>query len=506
MKGISVLEVNAPLWCAGFASKKKGSAGTLDAVPDSAVADIASKGYDALWLMGAWTRGTRSKEIAQAHEGLRRDFDAALPGWTAADITSSPFSICQYRTAPGLGGDEAMQRFRKRLNKKGLSLILDFVPNHTACDHPWVTSRPDLYVCAPEGYAPDRPWNFFQADTSAGRKTIAHGRDPFFDGWTDTAQLDYRNTETRSAMIEELAAISRSCDGLRCDMAMLVLADVFKRTWDHVPFPGGEPANCEFWSESLDAVRKEHPGFIFTAEAYWGLENRLAELGFDYVYDKILLDALIRRDIRQIDGMIGRDPQGLDWGLRFLENHDEERAAKAFQPESQPACAVVALTLPGARLLQDGQAEGARTRLPVQMSRRPAEEPDPAASALYSALLPVLASETLKSGQWRRLEPRNVSCTDWTSSNLLAWRWELQGRSAVLCAANLSQEQSKAWLPVQIRGLRDRITTWKDALDGTVYVRDGDELCDVGLYVQLDPGKAHVLVLEDMRPKRTCKL
>ncbi len=500
MQGFSILEINSRVWAAGFRPKKKGQAGTLDSVPDTALDEISSAGYDAIWLMGAWSRGAQSREIALAHEGLRSEFARALPDWTPNDVASSPFAVAEYRTAAELGGDEAMQRFRKKLNRKGLRLILDFVPNHTARDHRFIRTSPELYVCPPAGFVTDKPWNFFEAETDRGKRMVAHGRDPFFDGWTDTAQLDYRNPDTMAAMAGELRTITGACDGVRCDMAMLVLSDVFARTWADIPF-GGSAVPGEFWSRALDSAREVNPEFLFMAEVYWGLESRLAELGFDFVYDKILYDALKRRDVRMLDGLIGRDGQRAGWGLRFIENHDEERAATAFAADAQVASAVAALTLPGARLIHKGQESGEKTRLPVQLLRKPEEHPDPAIVSLYASVLPVMTSPVLRDGEWRRLDSVPASEGDYSCSNILAWRWELRGKGAVISIVNLSGEKSRARIPMQIKGLRDRSVTFKDVIDGSVYVRDGNEMCDHGLYIELGPGCAHLLRIEGTAPK-----
>jgi glycosidase len=113
-----------------------------------------------------------------------------------------------------------------------MKLILDFFPNHTAPDHPWVFEHPDYYIQGSEpDYARD-PAAFIPVQK--GRRTlyIARGRDPYFPPWPDTAQLNYLSRDVRSALIEELKKISGHCDGVRCDMAMLVLNDIFENTGD----------------------------------------------------------------------------------------------------------------------------------------------------------------------------------------------------------------------------------------------------------------------------------
>src|SRR5207302_2663995 len=132
---------------------------------------------------------------------------------------------------PRIGTWDDVDAVREKLRARGMGVVVDFVANHTGRDFPWIQTHPDRYVRDAGG--------------------IAQGRDPFFPPCTDTAQLDYFNPDTRSAMIAELGTISRHVDGVRCDMAMLALNDVFARTWGSLvgPAPPGE-----FWTDARAAV------------------------------------------------------------------------------------------------------------------------------------------------------------------------------------------------------------------------------------------------------------
>ena len=128
------------------------------------------------------------------------------------------------------------------------------------------------------------PQNYTWVKRQHGDLLLAHGRDPYFPGWPDTLQLNYGNPATQDAMIGELLKIAGQCDGVRCDMAMLVLPDVFERTW-------GIPTQ-PFWPKATQRVREQVPDFCFMAEVYWDLEWTLQQQGFDYTYDKRLYDRL----------------------------------------------------------------------------------------------------------------------------------------------------------------------------------------------------------------------
>ena len=245
-----------------------------------------------------------------------------------------------------LGGDDApLARLRERLRQRGLRLMLDFVPNHAAPDHPWVTTHPEYYV--------------------RENGAIACGRDPYFPAWPDVRQLDYSNPAACEAMTGELLRIASQCDGVRCDMAMLVLSEVFGRTWGRRAQP--------FWAGAIARVRERVPGFLFMAEVYWDLEWTMQREGFDYAYDKRLYDRLREGAAAPVRDHLRAGLDYQDRLARFLENHDEPRAAAVFDPPVHEAAAVIAYLTPGLRFFHDGQMEGRRVRLSPHLVRAPIE-------------------------------------------------------------------------------------------------------------------------------------
>ena len=125
-----------------------------------------------------------------------------------------------------------------------------------------------------------------------GGAVLANGRDPYFPAWPDVVQLNAFAEELRGAATDVLTGIAEQCDGVRCDMAMLMMNDVFARTWGGRVGPAPQ---TDYWPEVIGRVRESHPGFLFLAEAYWDLEWDLQQQGFDYCYDKRLYDRLLQR-------------------------------------------------------------------------------------------------------------------------------------------------------------------------------------------------------------------
>ena len=178
----------------------------------------------------------------------------------------------------------------------------------------------------------------------------------------------------RSLAAAALGRVAEHADAVRCDMAMLMLDDVVTATWGEQV---GPPPAETYWTEVMAAVRERFPAFRFVAEAYWDREWDLQQLGFDYCYDKRLYDRLAQGDVGQVRGHLDADPAYQERLVRFLENHDEPRAARTFDPPARAkAAAVTIATLPGLTLWHDGQAEGRQVFVPVFLGRRPDEPYD----------------------------------------------------------------------------------------------------------------------------------
>lgn len=477
----SLYQVNTRVWL-GALSREAGRTVTLDDVPEAALDRLAAQGFDWVWLLSVWRTGEAGRAVSRGHADWRREFQETLPDLRDDDIAGSGFAITGYEVDPALGGDAALARLRARLARRGLRLMLDFVPNHTGLDHPWVAAHPDYYVHGGEADLARAPADYVRVGRAPDAPILAHGRDPNFPGWPDTLQLDYRDPALQEAMIEVLARIGARCDGVRCDMAMLVLPEVFERTW------GGRPE--PFWPRATQRVRAQAPGFCFMAEAYWDLEWTLQRQGFDYTYDKRLYDRLREGHARPVREhlMAGLDYQ--DRLARFLENHDEPRAAATFPADVHRAAAVVTYLAPGLRFFHQGQLEGRTRRVSPHLRRAPDEPVDPALAAFYERLLGLLREPVVRDGRWQQLEPGQAWDTNWTHDCFVAFAWEL-GPERLLVVVNYAQNQSQCWLRLPFPDLGQH-DTWRlaDRLGAEVHDRDGGELLTRGLYLDMRPWQA----------------
>jgi hypothetical protein len=472
----------------------------LSDLPDALLDLWQGRGVTHVWLMGLWPTGPRARRIALEHPDLRLIYDTVLPGWRPEDVAGSPYALAAYEVPETLGGRDALQRLRDRLHARGIGLLLDFVPNHVGLDHAWVREHPEWFVNAAE----PRPGTFEAPSTgtaaaesksgpTSAPRWLAHGRDPYFPPWTDTAQLDHRSRATRRALVQTLAELAGLCDGVRCDMAMLVLRSVFHQTWSGWPMPA-DPAEGEFWAEAIETVRRSRPGFLFVAEAYWGLEDRLRELGFDYTYDKDLYDLLVRGDGPAIQQhLLSRAPEALAAGVHFLENHDEPRAAQTLPVQRHRAAAWTVMALPGMRFLHDGQCEGARARVPVQLRRRPAEPPDPGIVRIYEEIFRILPPAGIGRGRGSLLIPRAAWPGNPSGLSFVLILWQERPDRFTLVAINHAPHPGQCRAPWPAEAVAARRWRVREHLAGWSDLRDGPTLAAEGIYLDLPEHGVQVL-------------
>jgi hypothetical protein len=473
----TIYEINTWVWLSDVAVKA-GRPIDLSSVPAAEWDAIAAYGFDAVWLMGVWERSPFGTAIANHNASLIEEFRRTLSDFRPEDNVGSAYCVRRYVVDSHLGGPEGLKIARQELAGRGIKLLLDFVPNHVAPDAPWIVEHPEHFLqgsAAEFANAPDCYLNI------AG-KIFACGKDPYFPPWPDVVQANAFEPGFRDTVIALISSIAEQCDGIRCDMAMLLINNIFARTWG--ARAGSVPAT-EYWPEVIQAVREEHPGFVFIAEAYWDLEWTLQQQGFDFCYDKRLYDRLERSDVSGTLLHLSGDGDYQRKLIRFLENHDEPRVATAFPFPQGRVAAIATATLLGAKLFYEGQFEGRKSHVPVFLGRRPEEPLDEACLAFYQKLLAAVNVPVFRDGQWELCK-----CTGWPDNmsfqKLGAWSWR-DGEDRRLVIVNLcgSPVQARVHVPWgEVDGKQWRLD---DALSDATYVRDGSEIWREGLYIELLP-------------------
>ncbi len=483
-----LLEVNTRVWIRRFGN----DAGLRDI--DQRFIDELNEGrIEILWLMGVWKV---NKELAAKccfGIDLMPGYAKALSDWKKEDVIGSPFAIDDYVLNPALGTEDDLLKLKERLNKAGVKLFLDFIPNHFGANSPLIKSHPEIFLQTDKDSFRKDPYAFFEYD--AGKLLyLVHGRDPFFPPWTDTVQLNYFEPAAREIMTEKLLYIASVADGVRCDMAMLPLNNVFQNTWMGVLNKSNyKKPSDEFWKTAIAKTKEKNPEFMFMAEAYWDLEWQLQQLGFDYTYDKRLSDRLSEGDLPGIKAHLQADKEYQLKSVRFIENHDEDRAISRLGRFKALAAAVVISTIQGVRFYNDGQFEGKKTKLPVQLGREPAEKPSVMIRKYYDTLLNATKDEIFRKGTWQILNPMNADPVNYSCDNFLAWYWGL-GSEMRIVVINYSHSTSQCRLKMELPSEKNEISL-KDLLTGSVYKRSVKEFAEPGLFIELRGYQSHIFSL-----------
>ncbi len=480
-----LLEVNTRVWIKQFTPGAR-----ISDIGDWFIEEMKSKGIEILWLMGIWKTSEALAKKCCFGTDLVPGYVKALNDWKKDDVIGSPFAIDDYIINPGLGNKKDLLDLKQRLNKNNIKLFLDFIPNHFAADSSLINTNPEIFLQTDKDSFIKDPYAFFEHKNNKSIY-IAHGRDPFFPPWSDTAQLNYFEPKTREIMLEKLLHIASIADGVRCDMAMLPLNNVFQNTWMGVLGKSGhkKPAD-EFWKNAIQRIKEKYPDFIFMAEAYWDLEWQLQQLGFDYTYDKTLTDRLSEGDVQGIRAHLQADTEFQLKSVRFIENHDEERAISKFGRYKSLAAAVVISTIQGVRFYYNGQFEGRKIRLPVQLGREPVEKPSQQVLKFYENLLQITKSDIFKTGTWQMLNPLQTDTDNNTRENILAWQWSLENELRIV-VVNYSHSTSQCRLKIDLSAGKKAVHL-EDLLTKIIYNRSVNEMRDPGLFIELKGYQSHI--------------
>lgn len=484
-KNPRLLEINTRVWIKRFGKDRK-----LSSIPDNQIDYWKEIGFDLIWLMGVWKNNEDVVKEYCFEPDLIAAYNNVLKDWNNEDVIGSAYSIDKYDINPLLGNMEEMIHLKKRLNKKGIRLILDFVSNHFSAKSSLIWSDKEIFLPADEFIFRNDPYTFYRSPANE-KEYLAHGRDPLFPPWKDTAQINLYSKEARKFLIDILLNLTDVCDGVRCDMAMLPLNNVFFNTWIGVIRKYGfERPEKEFWEEAISAVKKKRKDFLFIAETYWDLEWQLQNLGFDFTYDKRLTDRLAGGDTRSIKDHLQADINYQQKSMRFLENHDEERAVVKFGKERSLAAAVIISTITGMAFYFDGQCDGKKVKLPLQLGREPEEKQDEKIKEFYRKLFQITKSEIFRNGEWKFLETFAAGDNDTSYQNLFAWQWRL-GNDLRIVVVNYNNLTSRCRLKFDLNINSEEITL-SDLLNDTVYKRSKKEITEKGLFVELKSFNSHI--------------
>ncbi len=485
---LSLYEINARVWLKRFDNESRKA--TIKDIPKDYWYNLYLKGFNLIWLMGIWQTNNKVVKEYCFEPGLISDYYKALKDWKDEDVIGSPYSIDAYEINPVIGTKEDIIELKSYLNSLGIKLILDYVPNHFSAHSKMLETNPELFLPANEEFLQRNPHTFFKSKYS-NEKIFAHGRDPFFPAWQDTAQVNHFDENARKIMINILKDKLEICDGVRCDMAMLSLSNIFENTWSGVLSYGNyRKPEREFWDECIKEIKSLNKEFLFIGEAYWDLEWELQRLGFDFTYDKKLLDRFKSENVGEIKAHLMAEKEFQEKSVRFIENHDEERAVTSLGIEKSKTAAIIISTIPGMTLIHDGQIEGKKIKLPVQLGREPIEKENNNLIDFYERLFRITSSEIFKYGKWELTNPVPSWFNNNTYQNILAWKILLEERKR-LVVVNFSRLVSQCRIELNLSNYPSKFKL-KDILNYKTYFRKTDEVNNEGLFIELGPFKSHI--------------
>jgi glycosidase len=487
LKNPKLYEINTRVWITQFGRNSR-----LSDIPEDYFRELRKKGFDIVWLMGIWKTCPSVIKDCCFSVDLVSAYNKSLKDWSEPDVVGSPYSIDDYIINPSLGDENDLLALKEKINSTGMKLFLDFIPNHFSADTHLIQSVPDLFLPGDEELLHRDSYTFF-IPREKSDKIFAHGRDPLFPPWTDTIQVNYFSETAREFMTNTLLRLTKVADGIRCDMAMLPLNNVFHNTWIGIinKFNFKKPA-CEFWSSAIQHVKAAAPDFIFLGEAYWDLEWNLQQFGFDFTYDKRLTDRLAFADLHGIKAHLAADRDFQAKSVRFIENHDEPRAVTRFGKQKSLAAATVISTIQGMRFYYDGQFEGKRIKLPVQLGRQPDERVSRSVSNYYNILLQITQHQVFTLGEWKLLEVSPAAAENFSYENFLVWQWKY-GNQYALVVINYYDSASQCRIRFRLENTSESVYL-VDVLTGEEYKRSVKELTDPGLFVELKGYQSHIFM------------
>jgi len=477
----SVIELSARPWLYELSKKYGRTIKALSDVPLDEFLYYKKRGIDVVWLMGVWKVGAAGLNHDRTDPSLLAGFKKLLPDFTLDDVIGSPYAVVEYTCNPELcpNGDSDLVTLRKKLHDNGLFLMLDFVPNHSALDSPWISDI-GLYVRAPKNSGPPYDKSKYTSDG------IAYGNCPYSSPWTDVAQLNYWNPALRKHMKTQLLHVSSLADAVRCDMAYIVLNDPFGSTWKtELDSWGWTKPDTEFWADPISEAKKQY-GTKFLAETYSDYFWLLQKQGFDWTYDKELLDRFKSGNLDNIRGWLDYTKSVRSHMCSFIENHDEDRGVATIgSVEKADSAANIAYTIPGLRFYFQDQEHGFKNKLDVHLRRAASEKSSHEAEVFYSNLTSILKEDVFRNGNFA-----NVQINGDEAWHFMGWKWT-SGSTKRLVVINDSAEKAYAQVIVpDVSGSGNVVI--EELFSKIKYTRSAPEMRSSGLGVVVNAYSAQI--------------
>jgi len=572
MPNLVLTAKNTYVWLDQLSKRYGRPIARLDQIPDEELDALRRSGMTGLWLIGLWERSRASERIKrimgnpEAVASAYALFDYAI----AEDLGGA--AALQDLKARALGRGIRLASDMVP-NHMGIDSrwVIEHPDWFIALDQPpfpaYAFNGPDLSWDARVGIQiEDRYYDradaavvFKRVDKWTGAATyIYHGNDGSSFPWNDTAQLDFLKAEVREAVIQTILHVARNFPVIRFDAAMTMAKRHFQRLWFPEPGGGGAiPSRAEhgltkerfdaampeeFWREVVDRVAAEAPDTLLLAEAFWLMEGYFVRtLGMHRVYNSAFMNMLRDEDNAKYRGVIKAtlefDPEVLKRYVNFMNNPDEKTAIEQFGDGDKyfGVCTLLA-TLPGLPMFGHGQVEGLTEKYGMEYRRAYYDEHPKSwlVERHEREIFPLLHERYLFAGVENFLLYDMFRADGGVDENVFAFSNGAGGERALVVYHNMFAETG-GWIRRSVafavktgsgdekklvqRDLRDGLllpddpaawVVFKDRITGLEYIRNGRELCERGLYIELAAYKRHVFAdfheVRDGRDRRFARL
>ena len=468
-------EISTRPWLYELSKKYQKPITKLRDIPLEEFDNLKENGIDIIWMMGMWKLGKYGLEF-----DLKLDYSKVFPNWKKEDVIGSPYAVVKYVCNPEIGTNEDLIWLREQINSRDMKLMLDFVPNHSAIDAPAAKLNPQLYIRAPAGKKNPNRY------TDSG---FAFGSYPFHPPWKDVIQFNYWEKETRNMMKNNLMTVLSYADGVRCDVASLLLNDIIEIAWkEELDYWGYHRPSTEFWEYAFAEVKSKYPNAILLAEVYGDKEiEALYKLGFHYCYNKDLLIRLMGSTLELKKYLKNKTEN--NWGhlANFVENHDEDRIVYNMgNVKKAMAAGTIASTVGGMIFINHGQWSGYKNKLEVHLRKGEDEDENNEVKNYYQKLIQIIQDPAFTGSNYYFINDIKGDKKD----DFIAYLRE-EGDSHYLVVVNYSNSYGCANVPIY--NMNDNVdVSLYEVFNDEEYIRNGSDIRNKGLIVCLNPWETQI--------------
>jgi len=544
------------VWLDQLSKKYQRSITRLDEIPDEELDQLANWGFTGLWLIGVWERSRASKTIKQicgnpdAEASAYSLYDYMIAHEIGGD--EAFFNLKERCWQRGIRLASDMVPNHTGIFSKWMIEHPDWYVGQDYSPFPSYSfngqnlsddERVGIYIDDHYYDRTDAAVVFKRVDSQTGsEKYIYHGNDGTSMPWNDTAQLNYLNPEVREAAIQTILHVARRTPIIRFDAAMTLTKKHLQRLWFPEPGTGGDiPSRAErgmtkadfdaqipeeFWREVVDRIAKEIPDTLLLAEAFWFMEGYFVRtLGMHRVYNSAFMNMLKNEENSKYRDVIKKtlefNPEILKRYVNFMNNPDEETAVAQFGKDDKyfGVCAMM-ITMPGLPMYGHGQIEGFTEKYGMEYRRAYWDEQvdNHLVQRHEREIFPLMKKRYLFAEVQDFLLYDFYSPEGYVNENVFAFSNKFEGERA-LVTYNNKFENAKGWIKTSsayavksengtnqhlvqkslgeglaIHREENYYTIFRDHINGLEYIRNNNQLCEQGLYVELDAFKYQVFL------------